>query len=64
MEDSISYPICINGKKRGLESFSADASRDDIMKQVRGLEYVGKWLEGKAIKKIIVVPNRMVNIVV
>ena len=64
VEDTISYPICINGKKRGLESFSADASREDIMEQVKGLEYVDKWLEGKPIKKVIVVPNRMVNIVV
>ncbi len=64
VEDTISYPICINGKKRGLETFAADTSRDDIIAQVKQLNYVDKWIEGKTIKKVIVVPNRMVNIVV
>ena len=64
VEDTISYPICINGKKRGLETFSADTSRDEIIAMAKQLDYVDKWTEGKTIKKVIVVPNRMVNIVV
>lgn len=64
VENSIEYPICINGKKRGLETFPADMSKDDIIAAVKDYDYVQKWIEGKTVKKIIVVPNRMVNIVV
>ncbi len=63
-EDSIEYPISINGKKRGVAEFSSDASRDDIMAAAADLEIVKKWSEGKQIRKIIVVPGRMVNVVV
>ena len=63
-EDSIEYPISINGKKRGVAEFSSDASRDDIMAAAKDLEIVQKWSEGKQIRKIIVVPGRMVNVVV
>ena len=63
-EDSIEYPISINGKKRAMQSFPADANKETIEKAVVELEEVKKWIEGKEIKKIIVVPGRMVNIVV
>ncbi len=64
IEDSISYPICINGKKRALHDFPADTSKQDLEKQALALEVVKEWTEGKDIKKIIVVPNKMINIVV
>jgi len=63
VEDSVTYPICINGKKRGLEEFSASLSKEEIEEEVRKLD-LDKWLDGKAIRKVIVVPNRMVNLVV
>jgi leucyl-tRNA synthetase len=63
-EDSITYPIAINGKTRATVDFPADASRDDISKAAPELEDIQKWLEGKTIRKVIVVPGRMVNIVV
>ncbi len=63
-ESTIKYPICINGKKRGIEEFSADATQDEIKEIVRELDYVKKWIGDKAIKKEIVVPGRMVNIVI
>ena len=65
-EDSIEYPISINGKKRGVAEFSSDASREDIAAAARELEVVKKWSveDGKSIRKIIVVPGRMVNVVV
>ena len=64
VEDQIEYPICINGKKRGLESFAADASVNVIQESTLQLDYVQKWIEGKTVRKVIVVPGRMVNIVV
>ncbi len=64
VEDQISYPICINGKKRGIEEFAKNMSNDDISKIVLELDYVAKWIDGKTIKRVIVVPGRMVNVVI
>ena len=64
VESSIDYPISINGKKRAVVAFPADATKADIEKAVLDLEVVQKWVEGKEIKRLIVVPGRMVNVVV
>ena len=64
VESSIDYPISINGKKRAVVAFPADATKADIEKAVLELEIVQKWIEGKVIKRLIVVPGRMVNVVV
>ncbi|MBK8504877.1 MAG: class I tRNA ligase family protein [Saprospiraceae bacterium] len=64
VDSEITYPISINGKRRGEESFSADASPKEIEEKALALEVVKKWTEGKTIKKVIVVPKRMVNIVI
>jgi leucyl-tRNA synthetase len=64
VEDSITYPISINGKKRAMADFDANASKEDIEKAALELEEIQKWIEGKTVRKIIVVPKRMVNIVV
>ncbi|MEM6318431.1 MAG: class I tRNA ligase family protein [Bacteroidota bacterium] len=65
-EDSIEYPVSINGKKRGLAEFPSDASRDTIMEAAKELAVVKKWSvdQGKQIRKVIVVPGRMINVVV
>ena len=63
-EDSIEYPISINGKKRASAEFPADASKDELEKAALSLEAIQKWTEGKTIRKVIVVPKRMINIVV
>ena len=64
VEDSIEYPISINGKMRIKLSFSADASKEEVEKGALENEVVQKWIDGKAIKKVIVVPKKIVNIVV
>jgi leucyl-tRNA synthetase len=63
-KESIEYPIAINGKKRGMASFPADATPADIQAEVTSIEEIQKWLLDKEVKRIIVVPKRMVNIVV
>ncbi len=63
IEDTVSYPICINGKKRGLQEFDANTSLKELETAVMQLDYVQKWLEGTPPKKVIVVPGRMINIV-
>jgi leucyl-tRNA synthetase len=64
VEDEIIYPVCINGKKRTEASFPADANLADIESEVANLAGLSRWLEGKTIRKVIVVPKRMINIVV
>lgn len=63
VEDSKEYPISINGKMRTKISFPMDMPKEDIEKQVLADEIVQKWLEGKSPKKVIVVPNKIVNVV-
>jgi leucyl-tRNA synthetase len=63
-EDEIEYPISINGKKRATAVFATDATKEAIEQAALELEPIQKWLEGKTVRKVIVVPKRMVNIVV
>ncbi len=64
VESTVEYPICINGKKKTMATFQADASKDTIEKEALALEEVQRLIEGKTVRKVIVVPKRMVNIVV
>ena len=62
--DEVLYPISINGKKRGEATFPTGTSKEIIEAAVPDMEVVQKWINGGDIKKIIVVPGRMINIVV
>jgi leucyl-tRNA synthetase len=64
VESSFEYPISINGKVRVKMNFALDMPKEDIEKLVVASEAVQKWTEGKAPKKVIVVPGRIVNVVV
>lgn len=63
-EDDIEYPVMINGKMRAKLQLSADFSKQQIEEAALADATVQKWLEGKAPKKVIVVPNKIVNLVV
>ncbi len=64
VESEHEYPVSINGKMRAKMNFPLDMPKEDIEKQVLASEIVQKWLEGKTPKKVIVVPNKIVNVVV
>jgi leucyl-tRNA synthetase len=64
VEDSFTYPIAFNGKTRLKLDFPAGASKTDIEAMAKANADVQKQLEGKTIRKVIVVPERMVNFVV
>lgn len=64
VQSTITYPVCINGKKRATVTFAANATKDMIEKEALAIEEVQKWMDGKPVRKIIVVPKRMVNIVI
>ncbi len=61
--DTITYPICINGKRRTELEFAADASPKDIEAAALASDQMTKWLEGFKVNKVIIVPGKMVNIV-
>lgn len=64
IESSFSYPISINGKTRTQIEFALDMETSDIEKAVLADEVVQKWMEGKPLKKMIVVKGRIVNVVI
>lgn len=64
VEDSIEYPVMVNGKMRAKINLAADLSKEEIEAAALADEKVQKWLEGKAPKKVIVVPKKIVNLVV
>ena len=63
VESTKTYPISFNGKMRFTLDLPADLSKDEIEKIVMDHEKTKAQLEGKAPKKVIVVPGKIVNIV-
>ena len=63
IEDTLTLPVQINGKKRADVTVARDAANAEIEAAVLALEAVQKALDGKAPKKVIVVPQRIVNVV-
>ncbi len=64
VENSFEYPVSVNGKTRSKMTFPLDAPRDEMEKAVLADEQVTKFFEGKTPKKIIIVPNKIINVVV
>jgi leucyl-tRNA synthetase len=63
VEETITLPVQINGKKRADVTVARDAADSDVEAAVLALEQVQRALEGRAPKRIIVVPQRIVNVV-
>jgi leucyl-tRNA synthetase len=63
VENTITLPVQINGKKRADVTVARDAGKDAIEAAVLALDAVKKALDGKSPKKVIVVPQRIVNVV-
>jgi leucyl-tRNA synthetase len=63
IEDTITLPVQINGKKRGDVTVARNAEKTEIETAVLALDAVKKALDGKPPKKVIVVPQRIVNVV-
>ena len=64
VEDSFTYPIAFNGKTRLTLDFPAGAGKEDIEAAAKAHAEVQLHLAGKTVRKVIVVPRRMVNFVV
>ena len=63
-EDNFEYPVSINGKMRTKITFPIDQPKEAIEQQIRSSDELDKWLSGSSIKKVIVVPGRIINIVI
>ena len=64
VDDTITLPVQVNGKKRAEVQVAADAAPADVEALALADPGVATHLDGKTIKKVIVVPGRIVNIVV
>ncbi len=63
-EAAFNYPVQINGKVRVNAELPTDASKEELETAALALEAVQKWTSGKTVRKVIVVPKRIINIVV
>ncbi len=61
---SVEWVVQVNGKLRGHVALASGASREEIEYAARTEASVARYLEGREIKRIVVVPGRLVNIVV
>jgi leucyl-tRNA synthetase len=62
-EDTFEYPVSFNGKMRFLIEFPVDMPNSEIEKAVLADERSSKWIEGKTVRKFIIVPKRIINVV-
>jgi leucyl-tRNA synthetase len=63
VENTVTLPVQVNGKKRAEVTVERDATNAEIEAAVLALDEVKKALDGKSPKKVIVVPQRIVNVV-
>lgn len=64
IESVVEYPIQILGKVRARIAMAVESSKEEVEKTALADENVIKWIDGKPIKKVIVVPGKIVNIVI
>ena len=64
VEDNITIGVQVNGKLRGTIDIKKDASKEEVEELAKSNENVKKFTDGLEIVKVIVVPNKIVNIVV
>lgn len=63
-EDSFDYPVSFNGKVRFKLNMSLAATNSDIEAAVLAAPETAKYLDGKPVKKMIIVPKKIINIVI
>jgi leucyl-tRNA synthetase len=64
VEKTIEMPVQVNGKLRDHIHISADASAAEVQSAALACEKLKPFLEGKPVKKVIIIPKRLVNIVI
>ena len=64
VENTHKYPVSFNGKMRFILELPINISKEEIEKEVTKNKKTQKYLEGKSLKKIIVIPGKIVNLVI
>ena len=64
VESEVQLTVSFNGKARFQKKFAADATNDEIQAAVLADEQSKKYLDGKTVVKVIVVPKKIVNVVI
>ena len=64
VDETVTLPIQINGKRRAEISVPRDMAKDEVEKSALAVDAVLRALDGAAPKKVIVVPGRIVNVVI
>jgi len=64
IEDSITIAVQVNGKLRGTLEIAKDADKETVEQSALMLENVQGFIAGKEVRKVIVVPNKIVNVVI
>jgi leucyl-tRNA synthetase len=64
VEDSVTIAVQVNGKRRDEVTIPRDADNATVERLALSLEKVEKAIDGKAVRKVIIVPGKIVNIVV
>ena len=63
VEDEVEVVFQVNGKVRAKSNVPRDLGKDELEKAALANEIVQEYIEGKTVRKVIVVPNKLVNIV-
>ena len=64
IEDTTPFVIQINGKKRGLIEVEMNQSEEQVLEKIKQNEKINKFFLNKDLKKIIFVPNKLINIII
>jgi len=64
VQDTVDYPVCVNGKKRDIVALSSKLTPKEIQDIALTLDNVKKYVDGKDLQRVIVVPGKMINLVV
>ena len=63
-EDNVTYPVSFNGKMRFTADLPKSLGPKEVEDSIRGMEQTARYLEGKTVVKVIVVPGKIVNFVI
>jgi leucyl-tRNA synthetase len=64
VENTLDIPVQVNGKLRDVLTVPTDISNSDLEANARSSEKVKAFINGKTVKKVIIVPRKLVNLVV
>ncbi len=62
--NDVTYVAQVNGKKRGELTVARDADKGEVERAALALDAVVRAMDNKAVRKVIIVPNRIINVVV